>query len=161
MAHRTLIVAILLVALGGTALPVSAMTTTDTATVHLTVETHAAVRAGLTPEDVPPSAPGTASCDVEVPTGADGGDVLDAAVAKDCIAGWDHQAYDGARFVVSIDRLRAPGLTCLAFAAGICDWWEFSVNGETASFGIDDYSAEDGDVNRWLYRNTLGPETRP
>jgi hypothetical protein len=153
----TLLIVAGLVALG---LPAPAAAT-DTATVHLTVETHASVRAGLTPTDVPEATPGTGECSVQVPSGADGGAVLDAAVDKGCIAGWDYQEFDGARFVTSIDRLRAPGLTCLAFAAGVCDWWQFHVNGEPAGYGIDGYEASDGDENRWLYRNTIGDDTRP
>lgn len=133
----------------------------EIADVHLVVETHAAVRAGLTPSDVPQETPGTGECDVQVPVEADGAAVLDAAVEKDCIVEWDHEEFDGARFVTSIDRLRAPGLTCLAFAVGICDWWEFSVNGQTAGYGIDGYTAEDGDQIDWLYRNTMGYDTRP
>lgn len=161
MHARYALTLLLAVALVAPALPGSATETDGTATVHLVVETHATVRADLGPSEVPDATPGTGECHVDVPEGADGGAVLDAAVADGCIEGWDYDEFGGDRFVTSIDHLRAPGLSCLAFSVGVCDWWELSVNGQTASFGIDDYSAEDGDENRWLYRNTLGPETRP
>lgn len=133
-------------------------TTASAATVSLTVETHATDRAGLAPADAPAPVPGTASCTVEVSDGADGGEILDQATEDGCIAGWDYDEFDGeGRFVTAIDRWQAPGYTCLALIAGVpaCDWWEHHVNGEPASFGIDGYSAEDGDDVRWLYRNTI------
>lgn len=159
---RTLSPIILLVALASAPLSGTAIAqTTETVTVHLEVETHVTERAGEDPGTLPGSTPGTAVCDVEVADGADGGNVLDAAVANGCIASWDHTEFDGDRFVTEIDRLEAPGLTCLAFAVGVCDFWEYHVNGTVAGFGIDGYSAEDGDTNRWLYRNTFGHATRP
>lgn len=162
MKLRTAIVVLAAGALVGVTLPGTATaTTSDTAEVHLVVETHLTARAGYDAGQAPDAVPGTGECTVEVAEGADGGDVLDAAVDEGCIAGWDYDEFGGDRFVTSIDRLRAPGLSCLAYSAGLCDWWEYHVNGETASYGIDEYSAEDGDTNRWLYRNTIGDDTRP
>lgn len=151
---------VLLIALVGLALPAPALAqTTDTVTVHLVVATHVTDRAGIAPTELPDPAPGTGVCDVTVPDGADGGVILDAAVEDGCIEGWDHQTFDGDRFVTSIDRWRAPGYTCLAFSVGICDWWEHHLNGESADVGIDGYEASDGDTVRWLYRNTFGDPT--
>lgn len=133
-------------------------TAATAASVSLTVETHATDRADLEPDEAPDPVPGTASCTVEVPDGADGGAVLDQATEDGCIAGWDYSEFEGeGRFVTAIDRWRAPGYTCLALMAGLpaCDWWENHVNGEIVGYGIDDYAAEDGDDVRWLYRNTF------
>lgn len=161
MKLRTAIVVLAAAALVGVTLPGTAASPSDTAEIDLVVETHPTARAGLEASQAPDAVPGTGECTVEVPEGADGGDVLDAAVDEGCIAEWSHDEVGDDRFVTSIDNVRAPGLSCLAYSAGVCDWWEYHVNGETASYGIDEYSAEDGDTNRWLYRNTLGPDTRP
>lgn len=148
------LVPILLVA--GLVLPAAAHAhPTDTVTVSLTVETHVTDRAGLAPADLPDPVPGTASCDVEVPHGADGTVLLDEATQDDCISGWEGQDTSQGTFVTAIDGWQAPGLTCLAFGAGVCDWWEHNVNGESAGYGADGYTAEDGDHVRWLYRNTI------
>lgn len=126
----------------------------ETATISLVVETQASATAGLPAGDLH-EAPGHAACQVLVPVGSDGGVVLDQATADGCISGWDHTTFAGERFVSSIDGLGAPGLTCLLFTVGVCDFWEHSVNDRTAAFGIDGYTAEDGDAIGWLYRNTF------
>lgn len=162
MKVRTLIIAAALFTL---ALPATA-TAQDTATVELTVQTHLTDTAGLAPASYDP-APATAHCQLALPTGSDGGALLDAAQDEGCIdswaacqGGWSAECElgedgQGDRFVVEIDNLRAPGLTCLAFSAGVCDWWEHRVNGQTASYGIDGYHAQDGDHVEWVYRNTF------
>lgn len=140
--------------------PVAAVGTAQaqsSVTVHLIVETNAGASQNLDPGQTS-ALPGTAECDVQVPEGADGGVVLDQAVADLCILEWDYQNYDCCgRFVTSIDGLRADGFTCLLWAedvADVCDWWEHHVNGTAVSYGIDGYSAQDGDTVRWEYRNT-------
>lgn len=129
--------------------------------VTLTIETHASVRAGLNASQLPDRVPGTASCQLTVHNNSSGAEVLDEAVATGCIEEWDYDSFDEGRFVTSIDNLRAPGYTCLAFALGVCDWWEFHVNGTLSAVGLDEYEADEGDTNRWLYRNTFGSDTRP
>lgn len=161
MSRRSIVVLALALGLAALTVPGTAAADTGPATVHLVVETHPTARADVEPGQAPGPAPGTAECDVTVPAGADGGAVLDRAVETGCIASWDFTTFSGQRFVTSIDRWRAPGLTCLAFEVGVCDWWQYHVNGETAGFGVDGYSAEDGDTNRWVYRNTLGDDTAP
>lgn len=153
MRLRSLVPILLVV---GLALPATVLAhPTDTVTVTLTVETHVTDRAGLAPADAPSQIPGTASCQVEVPHGSDGTVLLDEATQADCITGWQGQDTGQGTFVTAIDGWQAPGLTCLAFSVGVCDWWAHNVNGASVGYGIDDYTAEDGDHVRWLYRNTI------
>lgn len=127
---------------------------TNGATVTLLVHSQFTELAGLDPGS-PDALPGAAQCELEVASGANGGDVLDEGVAAGCITEWSYDDFDGSRFVVSIDFLRAEGLTCLAWEYGICQFWEFRVNGETSEVGIDDYSVEDGDEVEFFH-STLG-----
>lgn len=150
--HLAAICLLLGLALSGLAPAVGAQT--ETVTVHLTVETHVGDRAGLSPAETS-DLPGTASCQVIVPAGSDGTEVLDAATTSGCITGWEGQQTSFGTYIVAIDDMRADGFTCLLFAAGVCDWWEHSVNGQTVGYGAGDYTAEDGDTVRWQYRNTL------
>lgn len=151
---REILIATLLL---GTALvglaPAIGAESSETVTVTLVVETHVTQAAGLPPGDLAPL-PGTASCQVSLPAGADGLTLLDQATADGCITGWEGQQSAFGTFVTAIDDLQAPGASCLAYTAGVCDWWEHSVNGQTVSYPPEGYTAADGDQVSWLYRNT-------
>lgn len=77
------------------------------------------------------------TCDVVVPQGADGGDVLDAAVAQGCLLAWGQASYEGyGRYVTHIDHI--SGL--------VATYWAFYLNGAYTDFGIDAYAAAQGDT---------------
>lgn len=128
------------------------VSTTSGVAVTLLVHTDLAGVAGEEPGS-PDALPGTATCDIDVDSGADAGDVLDAGVETGCIDEWTFEESDIGRFVVSIDNLRAEGLTCLAWPV-VCQFWEFRINGDATGFGIDDYAAASGDTVEFFHRNT-------
>ncbi len=119
------------------------------ATVELLVHTDLAGATGLAPGE-PDALIGTASCSVTIESGSDAGDVLDQAVEDGCILEWDSDDFDGARFVVSVDGLRAEGTVCIAWPIA-CQFWEIRINDQEVSFGIDDYNAADGDQVEFLF----------
>lgn len=122
---RPILVALLLPALA--LLPLAGAD--GTVTVHLVVDTFV-------------GAPALASCDVDVPAGADGAAVLDAAVANGCILEWTAGSYPGlGRYVTSIDHVSEE----------LGTYWSFVVDGEYASYGIDLYHAEQGSTIRFAY----------
>lgn len=125
------------------------VSTTSGVIVTLLVHTDLAGAADGEPGS-PDVLPGTATCDLAVGSGADAGDVLDAGVEAGCVDEWSYDTFDGARFVVSIDNLRAEGLTCLAWPVA-CQFWEFRVEGDPVQFGIDDYEADDGDTVEFFF----------
>lgn len=94
------------------------------------------------------------TCEVTVPSGGDGGDVLDAAAASGCISGWSYDRYGTARFVTCIDGLCAqPGT-----------FWAFYVNEampDGGSSGIDDVHPVDGDVVEFAYVDWFSPFLLP
>lgn len=132
----------------------------DPITVHLTIN------ASLTaPYDEPAF---TASCDLQVADGADGSAVLDAAVAADCIGGWDFTTHpDFGRFLTGITK---EGLTdstdardngvrfvCGAFpppnpgGEPVYSFWGFGLNLGGSPTGLDDYEAADDDKVSFHY----------
>lgn len=125
------------------------VSTTNEVTVTLLVHTDLADVAGQDPGS-PDALPGTGTCELDVDSGANAGEVLDKGVETGCIDEWSYDTFDGARFVVSIDNLRAEGLTCLAWPVA-CQFWEFIVNGEPMQSGIDDYQADDSDTVEFLF----------
>lgn len=125
----------------------------NTVSVGLLVHTDLAEGLGLDPGE-PSLLVGTAQCGVEVPAGSDAGDVLDQAVADGCILEWDYNEFDGNRFVVSVDGLRAVGEVCILWELGVCQYWEFRLNGTSVGFGIDNYSAATGDQLEFYLHTT-------
>ena len=108
-----------------------------------------------------------ALCDVEVAAGSDAGDVLDAAVADDCITDWDAVTHpELGRFLTGITK---EGLTTstdsrnvdtVRFVCGapnnvggsrLYASWFFGVNGIGSLTGIDGYSAANNDVVSFHY----------
>lgn len=153
---RSLLTLALALALMTLAMPTTATPDEpEPVTVELTVETHIAQTLGFDEGQPDQDLPATATCTLTILEDDDGGDLLNEAEAVGCIEGWDHTSFEGERFVTAIDDWSADGYTCLAFMVGVCDWWEHNVNGDLAGFGIDGYSAEDGDQVRWVYQNTM------
>ncbi|HVM45967.1 MAG TPA: DUF4430 domain-containing protein [Candidatus Thermoplasmatota archaeon] len=88
------------------------------------------------------------TCEIAVPAGANGGDVLDAAVAQGCILLWTHSSFDGfGRYVTCID----------AVCGAVATYWSFWVDGEYSSVGIDGYRATAGSVVRFNYEQWVLP----
>lgn len=87
-------------------------------------------------------APAWRECDVAVPEAADGGIVLDQAVANGCILEWSSATFPGfGRYVTSIDHV----------GEAVATYWAFYIGGEYATVGIDDYAAADGDALQFTY----------
>ncbi len=133
----------------GTRLAEDGVSTMSEVTVTLLVHTDLAGEAGEDPGN-PDALPGTATCDIEVESGANAGEVLDAGVQTGCIADWDYDEFDDERFVNSVDNLRAEGLTCLTWPVA-CQWWEFRVDDAPVGYGIDEYSAEAGSIVEFFF----------
>lgn len=82
------------------------------------------------------------TCDVVVPAGSNGGDVLDQAVEDGCILRWTSQEYPGfGRYVDCIDLL----------CGAVVTYWAYYYNGAYSRVGIDSTSVQDGDVLRFNY----------
>ncbi len=81
-------------------------------------------------------------CHVAVAPGANGGAVLDAAVASGCLLEWNHDSFDGfGRYVTSIDYI----------ASAFATYWALYEDGQYANVGIDGMSFADGDTLRLNY----------
>lgn len=82
------------------------------------------------------------TCDVVVPAGANGGDVLDAAVEQGCILRWTSQEFSGfGRYVDCID----------VFCGAVATYWAFYYNGGYSDVGIDAIGVSGGEVLRFNY----------
>lgn len=82
------------------------------------------------------------TCEVTVPAGSNGGDVLDQAAEDGCILRWTSQEFPGfGRYVDCIDVLCGAVLT----------YWAYYYNGGYSDVGIDHTSVQDGDVLRFNY----------
>lgn len=148
------------------ALPLAspAQATSSDVTVHLVID-----RAGDRSGALEPT---HHTCDVQVPAGANGGDVLDAAAASLCIAHWTYTTFapNPDRFVTSIDgQLGAD-----AFAPTPCPgnptdlhflfagtYWAFYYPTATtySNAGIDDVSVNDSETLRFSYESyQFGPD---
>lgn len=91
-----------------------------------------------------------ANCNVAVPVGADGFDVLDAAVTAGCIDSYDAIDFGGAygRFLTCIDGIcgqDAPTWALPVPVAYIGTTWNFTIDDEFASVGLETYVAHAGD----------------
>lgn len=108
-----------------------------------------------------------ASCDLVVPRGSDGGNVLAAAVAAGCIDAWTSCVGDYGRFVTSIDGVWgdgvgpdggdcAPSTNGPALGTGMSTlFWAIEHNGTAAPTGIDGYRAAEGDRYGFVYTTWL------
>lgn len=108
-----------------------------------------------------------AICDVEVDAGSDAGDVLDAAAADACIAGWASVMHsEFGRFLTGITKeglstsTDARNTDTVRFVCGapnnvggssLYSFWAFGVNGIGSLTGIDGYSAANNDVVSFHY----------
>jgi len=91
-----------------------------------------------------------AVCDVAVPTGSDGFNVLDAAVAAGCIDSYDAIDFGGAygRFLTCIDEIcgqDAPTWALPVPVAYVGTTWNFTIDDAYASVGLETYVAHAGD----------------
>ena|SRR5581483_7094146 len=115
-----------------------------TGTVHVTLSLTAGYH-GL---------PSYKSCGLDVPEGANAGDVLDAATAAGCISGWSYDHYGTSRFVTGIDGIDAQTGT----------FWALYVNEalpDGGNAGIDDTHAAEGDNVEFVYADYFTPFTLP
>lgn len=135
-------------------------------TVHLVVDRAGSLSGSLEPTHH--------ACDVQVPAGADGGEVLDAAVASLCIVNWSYSRFPpetGSRFVTSIDGQAGAD----AFAPTPCPggdpldlhfvfagaYWAVYYPTPTSysSVGIDDIHVNDSETLRFAYETyQFGPD---
>lgn len=157
MRSRIMIFLMLGLALSGLAPTVAA--DDHTVTVHLTVDGEEVFPFNLPPYN---EAPVSAACDVTVATGATGGDVLDQAVEDGCIGSWDHHVDpQHGKFVDAIDGTYGhcgPGDDPPGLWPAVCSFWEFKVNGESASEGISFYQASPGDQVAFHYNRGVWEE---
>jgi len=76
-------------------------------------------------------------CTVSVPASANGGDVLDAAVADGCLLEWSAGEFEGyGRYVTSVDYITETVPT----------YWALYDNGAYSDVGIDFMTFDNGDV---------------
>lgn len=93
-------------------------------------------------------APTGAACTVSVPAGADGIAVLDAAVAKACIVSYDTVTFSGfGTFVQCIDEVCGNAGT-----GTVGTYWNMYENGVSTAYGVDGFSADNGDELGFSYR---------
>ena len=98
--------------------------------------------------------PAYKSCTVDVPAGADGGDVLDAARESGCISGWQHDSFGASRYVTCIDGLCQQTGT----------FWALYVDEALpcgGSCGIDNVRMQGGEVVEFAYVDWFTPFTLP
>lgn len=89
-------------------------------------------------------APTGAACTLEVSPGANGMSVLGAAVAKGCIVSYQTTTYAGyGTFVRCVNEV------CQVNEA--TTFWMMSENGVATSYGVDGFSAQDGDELTFTY----------
>lgn len=89
-----------------------------------------------------PPLPAWRDCDVHVPAGADGGALLDQAVADGCILEWSAAEFPGfGRYVSSIDHV----------TEALATFWALRVDGTLTDYGIDLYQATQGHVVQFTY----------
>ena len=94
-----------------------------------------------------------AACTLQVPAGANGLTVLDAAVAKKCIASYKASDFGFGHFVECINEVcGAPAEAMYA------TYWSMYENGAvTWDYGVDGFSAQEGDVLGFSYVSWLVP----
>lgn len=91
-------------------------------------------------------APTGAACPLTVPLGANGIAVLNAAVANGCITSYQAQSFDFGTFVSCIDEV------CGQTVAGTAGtYWNMYENGVSTFYGVDGFSADNGDELSFAY----------
>lgn len=88
-----------------------------------------------------------AACEVTVADGADGGAVLDAAVASGCISSYAVKSFDFGSLLHCIDRVCGDADPLRA----ACWYWSMHLNGVPTDYGIDGYRAANGDVLSFVF----------
>jgi hypothetical protein len=91
-------------------------------------------------------APTGAACNVFVEAGADGSAVLDAAVAAHCIVSYRATGTSFGTYVECIDEVCAEPVT-----AGTGTYWAMYENGGQTGYGVDGFSADEGDDLTFAY----------
>jgi hypothetical protein len=93
-------------------------------------------------------APTGAACALSVPAGATGVDVLDAAVAQHCVTSYDTVTYPGfGTFLTCLDEVCGNGGT-----GTVGTYWNMYENGASTAYGVDGFSAADGDELGFAYQ---------
>lgn len=88
-----------------------------------------------------------AACELDVPQGADGVALFDAAVADGCIDSYRTQTHPQFGTLVTC----VDGVCDGADAFGVnCLFWVWFENGTFPPYGVDGYTADDGDVVSWV-----------
>jgi len=91
-------------------------------------------------------APTGSLCPVQVPAGANGIAVLNAAVKKHCIVSYKTQSFPGfGDFVRCIDRI------CEIDKPTFIAYWAMYENGHFTSYGVDGFVANPGDILAFVY----------
>lgn len=97
----------------------------------------------------PIASPQVKSCSVTVDAGADGLDVLEAAKDAYCILSYKAQPTSLGNFVDCINEI----------CSAVVTYWRMTENGAMTSYGVDDFSAAEGDVLGFSYTTWLTCET--
>ena len=87
--------------------------------------------------------PVAGTCAVSIPEGADGFEVLDAALGSGCIGSYEATGSENdpfGRFLVCVNDV------CDPTGDGTALYWRFGVNGQAASVGLDQFEAADRDA---------------
>ena len=94
--------------------------------------------------------PTSAACPLTVAAGANGVDVLEAAVAKGCITSYQTVAFEFGTFVSCIDDVCGQTVAAPPVASA-GTYWNMYENGVSTWYGVDGFSAEDGDELAFAY----------
>jgi hypothetical protein len=93
-------------------------------------------------------APTGAACQLSVPAGANGLTVLEAATARPCIVQYSTASFPCCgTFVTCIDFVCGTPLTTTHGT-----YWNMYENGVSTSYGVNGFSADDGDVLGFAYK---------
>ncbi len=91
-------------------------------------------------------------CPVDVPAGANGLAVMDAAVAAGCIESYETEVYPFGAYVRCINRVCAAPPEALFLT-----YWHMYENGVSTSYGVSDFVASSGDQLVFAYTTWLVP----
>lgn len=93
-------------------------------------------------------APTGAACPLSVAPGSDGLAILAAAVASGCLLSYDTVTYPGfGTFVTCLDEVCGDST-----AGSVGTYWNMYDNGASAPYGVDGFSAGDGDDLTFAYQ---------
>lgn len=90
------------------------------------------------------------TCTVNVPAGADGVAVLDAALAAKCVKGFMLASFSGGHFLDCVDD-GVNGNRCGDPAPTYLRYWAMRVQCTATSYGIDDFKSHAGDELTFSY----------